>query len=119
MAHSFNIGATIKATVELQLNISLPLILCTDSKSIYECLVKLGTTQEKRLMIDIMCLRQSYERREIAEVKWIDGDSNPVDAMTKSKPLSALKRLIDTNRIELKTVEWVKCTTDNGIDSKT
>jgi hypothetical protein len=31
--------------------------------------VKLGTTREKRLMVDLMCLRQSYERREIAEVK--------------------------------------------------
>ena len=42
-------------------------------------------------MIDIMCLRQLYERREIAEVKWINRDSNPVDAITKSNPLSALK----------------------------
>ena len=42
-------------------------------------------------MIDVMCLRQLYERREIAKIKWIDGDSNPADAMTKSKPLSALK----------------------------
>ncbi len=57
-----------------------------------------------------MCLRQLYKRREIAEVKWIDGDSNPVDAMTKSKPLLALKQLINTNQIELKTVEWVECT---------
>jgi len=69
MAHGFDIGAAIKATVELQLNINLPLILCTDSKSIYECLVKLGTTQEKRLIINIMYLCQSYKRREIAKVK--------------------------------------------------
>jgi hypothetical protein len=114
MAHGFDIGAAIKATVEPQLKIKLPLILCTDSKSIYECLVKLGTTQEKRLMIDVMCLRQSYERREIAEVKWIDGDSNPADAMTKSKPSTALKRLIDTNRIKLETMEWVERTADNN-----
>jgi len=69
MTYGFNISAAIKATVELQLNISLPLILCTDSKLIYKCLIKLGTTQEKRLMIDIICLHQSYKRREIAEVK--------------------------------------------------
>jgi hypothetical protein len=31
IAHGFDIGAAIKATVELQLNISLPLVLCTDS----------------------------------------------------------------------------------------
>ena len=105
MAHGFDMGAAIKATVELQLGIKLPLILCTDSKSIYECLVKLGTTQEKRLMIDIMCLRQSYERRAIAEVKWIDGDSNPADSMTKSKASTALQRLIDTNHIDLNPVK--------------
>ena len=67
MAHGFNHGAVIKATIEKILQISLPLILCTDSKSLYDCLVKLGTTQEKRLMVDLMCLRQSYERRLITE----------------------------------------------------
>jgi hypothetical protein len=56
MAHGFDISTIIKATVELQLNISLPLILYTDSKSIYKCLIKLGTTQEKRLIINIMYL---------------------------------------------------------------
>ena len=69
MAHSFDIGTTIKATVELQFNISLLLILCTDSKLIYKCLIKLKTTQEKRLIIDIMCLYQLYKRRKIAKVK--------------------------------------------------
>ena len=69
MAHGFDISTTIKAIVELQFNISLLLILCTNSKLIYKCLVKLGTTQEKRLIINIMCLRQLYKRRKIAEVK--------------------------------------------------
>ena len=91
MAYGFDISAVIKATVKLQLNINLPLILYTNSKSIYKCLIKLGTTQEKRLIIDVMCLHQLYKRREIAKVKWIDGDSNPTDAITKSKPLLALK----------------------------
>lgn len=108
MAHGFDIGAAIKATVEQILQIELPLVLCTNSRSLYDCLVKLGTTQEKRLMIDVMCLRQSYERREITEVKWIDGDSNPADSMTKSKASTALKKLIDTNYLELQAIEWVE-----------
>ncbi|KAF1983123.1 hypothetical protein K402DRAFT_396834 [Aulographum hederae CBS 113979] len=75
--------------------------LCVDSKSLYDCLIKLGTTQEKRLMIDILCLRQSYERREISEILWIKGEKNTADAMTKEKHCDALRRLVSTNKVDL------------------
>ena len=55
-----------------------------------------------------MCLHQLYERREITEVKWIDGNSNPTNLMTKSKASIALKKLIDTNYLELQAIEWVE-----------
>jgi hypothetical protein len=109
-AHGFDIGVAIKSTVDKILQINLPLVLCTDSKSLYDCLVRLGTTQEKRLMIDVMSLRQAYERRQITEIKWIDGEANPADAMTKSKPCTALQRLIDTNQIDPQPVGWVERT---------
>ena len=99
MAHGFDMGALIKSTLDKALNIELPLALCTDSKSLYDCIVKLGTTSEKRLIIDVMCLHQAYERREIAEVRWINGDSNPADSMTKGKASRALKQLVDTNKV--------------------
>jgi hypothetical protein len=44
MVHGFDIGASIKATIKRILEINLPLVLCTDSRSLYDCLVKLGTT---------------------------------------------------------------------------
>ena len=70
-----------------QLDIPLPpTVVYTDSYSLYECLVKLGTIKEKRLMIDIMALRQSYERRELTEVRWINRQDNPADVMTKATP---------------------------------
>ena len=81
---------------------SIPLVVCTDSYSLYECLVKLGTTSEKRLMIDIMALRQSYERREIAEIRWINGEDNPADALTKVTPNRALERFIDSNILSIR-----------------
>jgi uncharacterized membrane protein len=43
MAYGFDIGAAIKLTVEQLLQIELPLVLCTDLKLLYECLIKLGT----------------------------------------------------------------------------
>jgi hypothetical protein len=69
IAHGFDMGTSVKSTIDKALQINLLLVVYTDSKSLYKCLVKLGTTQEKRLMIDVMCLRQAYERREITEVK--------------------------------------------------
>ncbi|CAE7205379.1 hypothetical protein PTTW11_09299 [Pyrenophora teres f. teres] len=77
----------------------IPLIVCTDSYSLYKYLVKLGTIYEKRLMIGIMALRQSYERREIAEIRWINGEDNPANALTKATPNRALERVININML--------------------
>ena len=108
MAHAFDIGAFVKATLGKILGYDFPLVLCTDPKSSYDCLVRLGTTQEKRLMIDVMSLRQSYERREIAEIKWIYGCNNPANSMMKSKASTTLKAVIDTDCINISTAEWVE-----------
>ena len=42
-------------------------------------------------MINFICLRQLYKCREIAEIKWIKGNTNLADFMTKSKAYNALK----------------------------
>jgi hypothetical protein len=55
MVYGFDIRALVKSTIDKALQIDLLLVICTDSKSLYEYLVKLGTMQEKRLMIDVMC----------------------------------------------------------------
>ncbi|KAM4058244.1 hypothetical protein HRG_014584 [Hirsutella rhossiliensis] len=69
---------------------------------------KLGTTKEKRLMIDIMALRQSYEKREITDIRWINGADNPADAMTKASPNRALERFIDTNSLTIRVEGYVQ-----------
>jgi hypothetical protein len=56
----------VKTTLDLILNKDILLIIYTDSKSFYNCLVKLGITQEKRLIIDIISIREAYKRKEIA-----------------------------------------------------
>ena len=111
MVSGFDLGIAIKATLRMvtdRLNMpSIPLVICTDSYSLYECLVKLGTTNEKRLMIDIMALLQSYERREISEIRRINGKDNPADAMTKAKPNHALREFIETNRLRVRVEGFV------------
>lgn len=46
MAHGFNIQAVIKAILGMLLGFFILLIVCRNSKSLYNCLVKLGTTEE-------------------------------------------------------------------------
>jgi len=59
-------------------------------------------------MVNLMCLRQLYKRRIIMEIKWIDGDLNLIDAITKANACNALRNLINTNTINLNTKEWVE-----------
>jgi hypothetical protein len=69
MVHDFDVDSVLKATLTKMLDTPIFLILATDSKSLYDCLVRLDIIVKKRLMMNIMTLRQSYERREITEVK--------------------------------------------------
>jgi hypothetical protein len=69
---------------------------------------KLGTTKEKRLMIDIMALRESYENREILEVRWINGLDNPADSLTKRSPNTCLSTLVSKNTLDIRVDGWVK-----------
>lgn len=104
---AYALGTTLR---RINAHLGLPpvqTVVCTDSYSLYECLVKLGTTKEKRLMIDIMALRESYERRELHEVRWIDGRDNLADAFTKSSPNGALKQFIDNNAVTIRVEGWV------------
>jgi hypothetical protein len=111
MAHGVDIAIAIGSTLNVIMDrLSLPhipIVVCTDSLSLYECLVKLGTTKEKRLMIDIMALREAYERGELKDIRWIDGRDNPADAMTKATANASMEQLINTNELELRVQGWV------------
>jgi hypothetical protein len=53
----YAISLTLKLiTTQLELP-DIVIIVCTDLYSLYEYLVKLGTTKEKHLIIDIIALR--------------------------------------------------------------
>ena len=108
MNYKFDIKAMLKTTVKKMLQFDILLIICINFKSLYECFVKLKIIYEKRLMIDVMNFRQSYEKREIIEIRWIDENNNSVDFMTKIKTSSILKILIDSNRINLNAIQWIE-----------
>ena len=56
MAYGFNIGTLVKSIINKVLEIELLLVIYMNSKLLYKCLIKLGTTREKCLIINIICL---------------------------------------------------------------
>ena len=45
-----------------------------------------------------MALRESYERRELYEIRWINGADNLADAFTKKRNNRLLSRFINNNK---------------------
>lgn len=108
MVHGFDIACTIRLTLNKMPNRVIALHVYTDSRSLYECLIRINQTTEKRLLIDLRMLRQSCERREITEVFWIPTTQNPADAFTKATPTPALETLLVENRLQLTPNAWVE-----------
>ena len=95
------------------------IVVCTDSLSLYECLVKLSTTKEKRLIIDIIALRKAYERGELKDIRWINRRDNLADAITKATANASIEQLINTNELELRVQGWVNRATHRETTTST
>lgn len=99
--HGFHILSIIRLTLNAMLDHFVLLHVYTVSQSLYTCFVCINQTPEKRLMIDLRMLHQSYERQEISKVSWIPMKQNYVDAFTKRRACPTLKQLLHKNRLLL------------------
>ena len=63
VVHAFDYGSTLRLTLNKMFGRTISLVLYTDSKSLYDSLVGMTAITEKRLLIDLCMLRQSYELR--------------------------------------------------------
>ena len=54
MAYGFNISALVKSIINRILEIELLLVIYINSKLLYKCFIKLETTREKYLIINII-----------------------------------------------------------------
>jgi hypothetical protein len=66
---SFIISFTLTIIIKQLKLFTILIIVCTDSYSLYEYFVKFGIIKEKRLMIDIIAIRELYENRELFEIR--------------------------------------------------
>ena len=84
-----------------------PVYLLTDSKSIFDTITKLTGVSEKRLMIDIAALRQSYSRGEITNIGHVLTANNLADPLTKKTQSKVLEKLMKTGKLDHEVNLWI------------
>ena len=78
-------------------------IWVVDAKSVYDSLRKESSLpSDRRLAIDVACLRDTLAGDRNDVVKWIPGPQNPADALTKGTGNDTLRRLMHTGTFSLK-----------------
>lgn len=108
--YSSDISSTLRLAMNVILSKVLPLVLYTDSKSLFYSLVGMKSTTEKRLLIDLFMLRESYELGKLTEVSWIPISQTLADASTKKNLSDNLYLLMSRNKIKIKPKSWIERT---------
>lgn len=76
-----------------------------DSKTVFDIVGKHSNTTKKRLQIDAMTIRYIYDAVEMEKLRWLPGEMNPADSLTKLV-LSPLFRMIVTSKFPHGTIVW-------------
>jgi len=99
LTDGFDAAYVLRHDLQRMINVKVPILAFTDSEILFDIITRNKMTTEKRLMIDIKAIRESYNERELSNIALIASEDNPADAMTKMKSNSSLLSLMKTNTI--------------------
>lgn len=80
---AFDMANTVKRDMKTILKTRVPLSMVTDSPSLFNVLTKPYCTTEKRLMIYLQTVKDSYKSFEASNFALIKSEFNTSDALTK------------------------------------
>ena len=106
-ADAFDMTFAIKKDMELMMNTPIPIVMLTDSLSLFDVITKSTITTEKRLMIDIKVVKDSYQRNELQTIGFIRSESNPADALTKVKRCTILDQILNSSQLDHPIEQWI------------
>ena len=106
-ADAFDMTYAIKRDIELMTNQPIPISMLTDSLSLFDVITKSTITTEKRLMIDLKVVKDSYHRNELRNIGFIRSENNPADALTKVKKCPVLDQVLADSALHHRIEQWI------------
>jgi hypothetical protein len=79
LADAFDMKYALKHDIEMIMKQNIPIVILTDSLSLFDVITKATTTAEKRLMIDLCVVKQAYECSEVDTIGFVRSEYNPAD----------------------------------------
>ncbi|KAJ8905594.1 hypothetical protein NDN08_002100 [Rhodosorus marinus] len=78
------------------IGLTVPIEMYTDSQSIFATVMKANVPQEKRLVIDLASIRESYRNGIIKRIGFVSSKQNLADALTKDVKSERLQDYLAT-----------------------
>ena len=107
LASGYDMGYAIAHTFSIILGRKVDLRVFTDSRTLFDSIITFCSMTEKRLLIDIACLRQSYRNGDLANLGWIKGEHNVADALTKDKANNSLHDVLRNHKLHFEVQQWI------------
>jgi len=86
----------------------VPIVMLTDSLSLFDVITKATTTAEKRLMIDLEVVKCAYKEREVEKLGFIRAEHNPSDTLTKVVRSSILEEILKNAELSHPIEQWME-----------
>jgi hypothetical protein len=106
LADAFDMAYALKHDIETIVKQNVPIVILTDSLSLFDVITKAATTitkatttAEKRLMIDLCVVKQAHERSEVETIGFVRSKYNYADVLTKITRCSILERILSTTNL--------------------
>ena len=101
---AYTLAEEIKTALSTQ---KVSICLFTDSKSLLDVISKGTRTAEKRVMLDISCPRQVFQRNEISDVRYVRSNQNLADGLTKKMKQEAIREVFQTGEWKVEPEQWI------------
>jgi hypothetical protein len=106
-AEGFDQGYALKNDLRESLQRRVPLTMFTDSKTLFDVITKASYTSEKRILIDLACVREVYARLDIDDIGLLSTTENLADGLTKEMNMDKLREAVRTGTLNTVVKQYV------------